>query len=567
MFSQSAKDRRFLIHAAAVACVICSGVFFNLRDYRTLGSHETYATVPARGMLETGDWVVPRIGQEPRLRKPPLAYWMIAASARAVGEVNELSARLPQALSGIALTALIGLWAGRRYGQTAGICAALVQGTSVYFITFARKAEIDMFQCLCTTLALYLIVHSPHPEQVRSRWFRWIGIYALISLTWLAKFHFGIAMVFAPAGLWMIGQRRYRQVLCFMNPVGLLLLSAAILIWPWLLLQQIPDAWEVWKTQTIGRAVGDMGHQPFWYYIPHLFWLTMPWTPVILMAIPQSWNRAWKQRDGHEQFLWLWFLTDLLICTVSANKHSHYLIVALPMLSLITGARLQWGIEQLRAQPRWIRRRSATAWSIVIAAGAAILYFVAGRKYPFLDAPLAVISIIVAVGSATAVLLAGATRNRAAGYAFLLTLAACLIGVHGWIFPRYDHRVAARNFVREVRTRLGDSTEVCAYHMDLTAVEFYVNEPCQRVESVEQLESYLLARPDEAAYIVAFESELPLFEPIGTVERLATMSDIPGYAPSRHSPLVLARVHQVARPVNQQPAQLAQAPDGNSTQR
>ena len=41
------------------------------------------------------------------------------------------------------LAVLVGFWAGRWYGRTAGLGAALVQLTSAWVIIYARKAEVD----------------------------------------------------------------------------------------------------------------------------------------------------------------------------------------------------------------------------------------------------------------------------------------------------------------------------------------------------------------------------------------------------------------------------------------
>jgi len=45
-------------------------------------------------MLETGNWLVPYLGSEPYLRKPPLINWVIAGSFKLTGVRNEWTARL-----------------------------------------------------------------------------------------------------------------------------------------------------------------------------------------------------------------------------------------------------------------------------------------------------------------------------------------------------------------------------------------------------------------------------------------------------------------------------------------
>ncbi|MCK4510708.1 glycosyltransferase, partial [bacterium] len=40
----------------------------------------------AREMLETGDWLVPRLDYEPHWTKPPLTYWALAGGMALLGE-------------------------------------------------------------------------------------------------------------------------------------------------------------------------------------------------------------------------------------------------------------------------------------------------------------------------------------------------------------------------------------------------------------------------------------------------------------------------------------------------
>ncbi len=59
----------------------------------------------SRQMLESGDWITPRVGAEVFLGKPPLLYWAQAFFIRFLGP-GVLAARLPSALA-VAATSLI----------------------------------------------------------------------------------------------------------------------------------------------------------------------------------------------------------------------------------------------------------------------------------------------------------------------------------------------------------------------------------------------------------------------------------------------------------------------------
>src|SRR5262245_39620165 len=54
---------------------------------------EIYFLDAARGMVESGDWLVPRYRGEPFFDKPALAYWLMAASMT-VGGATAAAGRL-----------------------------------------------------------------------------------------------------------------------------------------------------------------------------------------------------------------------------------------------------------------------------------------------------------------------------------------------------------------------------------------------------------------------------------------------------------------------------------------
>jgi 4-amino-4-deoxy-L-arabinose transferase-like glycosyltransferase len=107
----------------------------------------------ARTMLATGDYVVPHFNGALRPDKPPLVYWLMAASYRVVGE-NELGARLPSALTAALTLLVVYFAAGARFGRVTGLLAAVLLGSTGLFVALARLATADATQILFTTLSL-----------------------------------------------------------------------------------------------------------------------------------------------------------------------------------------------------------------------------------------------------------------------------------------------------------------------------------------------------------------------------------------------------------------------------
>src|SRR5262245_52344084 len=90
-----------------------------------VSADEGQRAYPPQEMLQTGDWLVPRLNGEEYLKKPPLLYWHIAAAYRLFGK-NEFTARLSSALSGIALAVLVLFWAAEFCALPTAALAALV---------------------------------------------------------------------------------------------------------------------------------------------------------------------------------------------------------------------------------------------------------------------------------------------------------------------------------------------------------------------------------------------------------------------------------------------------------
>ena len=118
----------------------------------------------ARNMLSSGDWVTARLDGVAYLEKPPLIYWMIAISYKVFG-VHDWVARIPVALSAIALcwlTAAFGAWA---FGRRAGFYAGLCMSTCVGLWLFTRILIPDVMLTFTIALAMWAFLRVLDPEE------------------------------------------------------------------------------------------------------------------------------------------------------------------------------------------------------------------------------------------------------------------------------------------------------------------------------------------------------------------------------------------------------------------
>ena len=122
-----------------------------------IDSHEAYVARAAEEMLARNDWIVPTFNSEPRINKPPLAYWLVMLTDRlngADGLISEWEARVPSIIAAVVLacgTALLGMiWFNRWIGLIAGLIVCTCGGFSAY----SHSARPEMIYAAWCTLAL-----------------------------------------------------------------------------------------------------------------------------------------------------------------------------------------------------------------------------------------------------------------------------------------------------------------------------------------------------------------------------------------------------------------------------
>ncbi len=149
-----------------------------------------YAEV-SREMAATGQLLVPRLNSVPYLEKPPLVFWMAAASLRLLG-YSPMSGRLPIAVSGalgvVALYALVVLWEDERAAAWASISLATSFGYFLYARTLMLEIPLTAL-FIAAMLAFFVAFKRPHyrtPMMLSSA--------ALLALAVMVKGLIGVAM-------------------------------------------------------------------------------------------------------------------------------------------------------------------------------------------------------------------------------------------------------------------------------------------------------------------------------------------------------------------------------------
>lgn len=367
--------------------------YLGLRDVWTSG--EARVAQVARQMRfsgKTADLIVPQLGDDERLKKPPLAYWLTAAASLPFADVDEFNSRLPDALAAICTMLLIYLLGTELAGRNAGLLAALALGTTCVFWEYARTTGIELPLLLFNTAAFFAWwkAHAAAPEKGGG----WLAVcYGALGLSVMQKGPVGpalllcvVAVYLTAAGGW---SRRPLGAALKWHALGLLLFLAIILPWPLAVLWQMPEAWETWTRESVGRFKGFDHLEGPLYFVFKVLGDGQPWVLAALLA-PLALR---GECDSETRRRWLfplcWAALTLVFFSIPASKKSYYVMPIYPALALLAG--IVFAAAQRAPQERLagaLRRLLQIAGALLLAgtlAGGAALALQASGRAAVLD--------------------------------------------------------------------------------------------------------------------------------------------------------------------------------------
>ncbi len=366
-----------------IPLILTAIVYLSTCSRAVIDYDEGHYSQVAKQMIERNDWVTPYDDGVRFLEKPPLMYWVTAASFRIFG-VTEFALRLPSALAVIALVWVVMRMAQRASGVPAAMIAGLCTAFSAGTFLFTREALHDIWLVLFFTIAMHAFLewyrspqHSLRPALL---------FYAALAGAVMTKSLVGVAFpIGAVALFFLIARERPKWRALHMLP-GLSLFFLLAVPWHWLAAVRNQDfLWSFFVNEQFLRFLGR--HEPpivwsiplltFWALIPVWFF---PWTAFL----PAAWAAGRKPAEaGQASLLRLalaWLVVILGFYSVS-GRLEHYAFLILPALSLLVGAALSRDDES--ASVKWAFRGLAVFGAVALAAGLGVViwFFAAGHRF------------------------------------------------------------------------------------------------------------------------------------------------------------------------------------------
>jgi 4-amino-4-deoxy-L-arabinose transferase-like glycosyltransferase len=173
------------LRAVAAVLLVWAVIYLPALGSIAIKGEEGRRILPAVRMLETGNYIVPQVGSNPYYRKPPLVNWLVAASFKLFGMRNEWTARLPSALSVLAVAMAFATVARPSLEARGSIIAAMIWLTNIGIIEKGRLIEIEaLYVSLC---GLAIILWLSFFLQQKSPWLMWVPASIFLGLGLLAK--------------------------------------------------------------------------------------------------------------------------------------------------------------------------------------------------------------------------------------------------------------------------------------------------------------------------------------------------------------------------------------------
>jgi 4-amino-4-deoxy-L-arabinose transferase-like glycosyltransferase len=302
-----------------------------------------YTAIP-QAMLASGDWVTPRLNGVLYFEKPPLCYWINAASMGIFG-FGEFQVRFGSALFGL-LGGCLAWLLGRSGGSPkTGTAAAVILATSPLYIVLSHINTLDMVLTGSVGLSLACFWMARESKgTARERWWWW-GSAIGAALAVLAKGLIGLVLPGGAVFLYLLLSWDWRLLkrVPWVSGTALFLLVAL----PWHLLAAARNPG--WANFYIVREhflrYTTPVHErtaPWWFLALVLLAGFLPWTgllPAAAASLAVPLTRLRKEKSL-ELYLLAWAFFPVLFFSASQSKLIPYVLPSFLPLAVLAALAL-----------------------------------------------------------------------------------------------------------------------------------------------------------------------------------------------------------------------------------
>lgn len=296
-----------------------------------------YAAV-SKTIYETGDLIRLKIFDKPYDQKPPFMFWLAALSFKVFG-LSNYSFKLPTFLFTIFGTFATYKLGEALYNRRTGILSAIMLITSQSMLLYNNDTHTDVVLTMCVVIALWQL----HKYISNQNWRNYIVGFTFVGLAVITKGPIGMAVpVFAIIAHILIIKRNelLKPVMWLPGLLIVLAISTPTLIGLYHQFGIDGIKFFFW-TNNLGRITGTYTgtNNDYMFYLHTLGYLFLPFSLLTYFGVfheIKNWgSNRFSFLKSHEGIT-MAIPVFLAILSVSKTKSPHYILPAIPLISIIT---------------------------------------------------------------------------------------------------------------------------------------------------------------------------------------------------------------------------------------
>jgi 4-amino-4-deoxy-L-arabinose transferase-like glycosyltransferase len=332
---------------AILIVLVVAAYFLRLGDL-TLRGEEMRRALVGFEMLETGDWIVPRVQGDPLLSRPPLQNWIIVASTVIFGSREAWVLRLHSALAMLITTLLIYGYARTCLSRVGALAAAAAFATLGEMFENGNKAETEMLFITLVSSALILWHWGWVRDWPSLR--TWIVSYVLVGLGILCKGPQAPAYFLSSVSVYLFLTGQIRKLFTAAHVVGALVCAAIVLAWaiPCMLMTN----WAVMKAIVLNDSTSrflDWNVLEVLYHLVEfpleVFGCTMPWSLLLFAFAWRDCRRMLEFARPQVLFMSLCLVLAFPTCWIPPGGQTRYFAPLYPCLAVLVGVVVECCIQ------------------------------------------------------------------------------------------------------------------------------------------------------------------------------------------------------------------------------
>ncbi|MCJ7538797.1 MAG: phospholipid carrier-dependent glycosyltransferase, partial [Desulfobacterales bacterium] len=300
-----------------------------------------YAEIP-REMIDSGDWIVPRLNGLRYFEKPVMGYWLNALSIKLFGE-NAFAVRFPSAAATGLSAFMIFLLIRRFSGEiTSATLAALIFLTSFIVYGIGTFNILDSMLAMFVTASMTSFFFGLNAEPSKKKKNVYLLLFgAFCGFAFLTKGFLAFAIPVVAIVPFMIWEGRFKELFIIS---WLPIIAAVLVVIPWAVMVyfKAPDFWHffVW-IEHIKRFLSSEAqhHESFWYYIYLFPAAALPWTflfPAAILGVKKT-----GIKTSIIRYAICWFFFPFLFFSVSKGKILTYILPCFPPFAMLMSTGLK----------------------------------------------------------------------------------------------------------------------------------------------------------------------------------------------------------------------------------